>query len=145
MALYTCDVNSKVPRSGVGQRDGVSAPPRKQVETLQKQTLPQHHPQGRAMIRSKKITDSARGEDCTLQIVGICNGNPETVVFCHFPDDSHGMGIKSDDISGGYGCSSCHQALDQHKLRREDRDWYMRRSQTRTLRKLIEKGVVIIK
>lgn len=99
------------------------------------------------MIRSKKITQSAKGENCTLQIVGVCNGDPETVVFCHFPDESHGMGIKADDISGGYGCSECHAVIDRRRalaLSRQEFDWYMRRSQTRTLRRLIEKGVIKI-
>lgn len=53
------------------------------------------------MIRSKKITQSAKGESCTLQIAGFCHGDTDSVVFCHFPDESHGMGIKSDDICGG--------------------------------------------
>lgn len=96
------------------------------------------------MIRSKKITNAARGEQCTLQIVGVCNGNPETVVFCHFPDESHGISLKSDDLSGGFGCFACHQAIDLHKVEEEDREWYMRRSQTRTMRRLVERGVVKI-
>jgi len=100
------------------------------------------------MIRSKKITEAARGQDCTLNIVGVCNHNPATVVLCHFPDETHGMGQKSCDLSAGFGCSSCHDAIDGRMTGEvvEDmlasRDWYLRRSQTRTMRKLIEMGVV---
>lgn len=100
------------------------------------------------MIRSKKITDAARGQDCTLNILGACNHNPETTVFCHFPDETHGMGLKASDLSGGFGCSGCHDAIDG-RARSEEflgrRDWYMRRSQTRTMEKLFEMGVVKIK
>ena len=99
-------------------------------------------------IVSKKIRNSARGEDCTFQIVGVCNYNPETVVFCHLPDESNGMGKKSDDISGAYGCSNCHDAIDGRVYSvelEENKDWYFRRGQTRTLRRLIDKDVVVIR
>lgn len=97
-------------------------------------------------IRSKKIRESARGETCTLQIPGVCNGDPETTVFCHFPDETNGMGTKSCDLSGGYGCSSCHDLIDRRTHVRgfapEEREFFMRRAQTRTMRRLIEKGVI---
>jgi len=97
------------------------------------------------MIRSKKITEAARDQDCTLNILGACNYDPATVVFCHFPDESHGMSRKSDDVSGGFGCSACHSVVDgavKSPEFAERRDWYLRRAQTRTLRKLFEMKVV---
>jgi len=65
-----------------------------------------------------KITESARGQDCLIRVPGICNHNPETVVFCHAP--GAGMGRKSVFKSpdgkkvdyGSYGCSACHDAVD---------------------------------
>ena len=99
------------------------------------------------MIRSKKITNAARGQDCTLEILGWCNRNPETVVFCHFPDESHGMGIKASDASGGFGCSDCHDVVDRRVPCPEFQnrsEWYLRRSQTRTVEKLLEMGVLKI-
>lgn len=96
-------------------------------------------------IISKKLRDSANGEDCTFQIPGVCNHYSATTVLCHLPDESHGMGRKSDDISSAYGCSACHSAIDgREKAQFEpgEKEWYMRRAQTRTLRKLIEKGIV---
>jgi len=98
------------------------------------------------MIRSKKITNAARGEQCTLQIAGVCNGNPETTVFCHFPHESHGMGIKATDLSGGFSCFNCHSQIDRRTgtMGKEEREWYMRRSQTRTMERLFEKGVIKI-
>ena len=100
-----------------------------------------------AMIRSKKITSAARGQECTLNIAGWCNYNPLTVVFCHFPDESHGMAMKSSDLSGGFGCCSCHDAVDG-RVRCDEftnhRDWYLRRSQTRTMSALVDLGVIKI-
>jgi len=96
-------------------------------------------------MRSNAIRKSARGETCTFQIVGVCNHNPETTVLCHLPDESHGMGLKADDIASAYGCSACHDAIDgraSNPWAQGEREWYMRRAMTRTLRRLIEKGVV---
>lgn len=93
------------------------------------------------------IRKAARGEECTLNIAGVCNYNPETVVLCHFPSEGHGMGLKSSDLSAGIGCSACHDAIDSRVnvgLSREEKEFYMRRSQTRTLLRLIERGIVRI-
>lgn len=86
-------------------------------------------------------------EECTFNIVGVCNYNPETTVLCHLPDESNGMGKKSDDISAAYGCSSCHDVIDKRRIPsyEYDLDWYMRRAMVRTWRKLIEKGLIIVK
>ena len=106
-------------------------------------------------IESKKIRDSARGEACSMQIAGICNFNPESTVFAHLPDESNGMGKKSDDISGCFSCDSCHSAVDGRKQAnwgvdawcefQNHKEFYMRRAMVRTWRRLIEMGVVVIK
>jgi hypothetical protein len=101
-------------------------------------------------IESRKIRESARGEDCTLNILGACNYNPETTVLAHLPDESHGMGRKSDDLSACFACSACHDVADGRALwpiNGQDsesrlKDWYYRRAQTRTWRRLIEMGVI---
>jgi len=96
-------------------------------------------------IKSRKLKQSAKGEECTFNIVGVCNYNEETVVLCHLPDESKGMGKKSDDISSAYGCYSCHDAIDGRKASSEyaeHSEWYMRRAQTRTLRRFVEQGLV---
>lgn len=61
---------------------------------------------------SKKITDSARDEDCTVRIPGVCNFNRETTVFAHIPGIrfGHGVGIKTK--LGAYACSCCHDVID---------------------------------
>lgn len=70
----------------------------------------------RPRIVMKKITDSARGEACTLNFQG-CQGRHPSVVFCHSPYNFHGKGTgqKAHDIFGCYGCKSCHDLLDGRK------------------------------
>lgn len=99
-------------------------------------------------IRSKKIRESARGETCTLRISGVCNHNPETVVFCHINDGSKGMGRKPDDLSGVYACSSCHDMIDGR--RPMEIDWHelpkiLFRGLIETQRRLHAKGILILK
>jgi hypothetical protein len=99
-------------------------------------------------MRSNALRESARGEVCTLQIVGLCNGDTETTVLAHLPDESGGMGKKSDDISVCYSCSSCHDAIDRRFKSAElesDREWYLRRAMVRTWRRWIEIGLVTVK
>ena len=63
-------------------------------------------------VISKKLRDSARGQECTLRIPEICNGNPETTVLCHLPCNMAGFGMKSPDNMAVFGCSSCHDVID---------------------------------
>lgn len=65
-------------------------------------------------IRSKAIKQSAKGEQCTLRIPGICNGNPETTVFAHLPGNK-GTGTKNHDLFGVFACSDCHDWMDGRK------------------------------
>ena len=62
--------------------------------------------------RSKKITKSVQGQDCTLRLPDICNFNPETTIFAHI-GTNRGMGIKCADYFGVYSCSSCHDEIDR--------------------------------
>ena len=101
-------------------------------------------------IESKHIRNAAQGEQCTLGIIGVCNGNPETTVLAHLPDESHGMGRKSDDISAAFCCGACHDVLDGRvpwpdRFEESYREWYQRRAMVRTWRRLVELGVVTIK
>lgn len=61
-----------------------------------------------------KITESAKGESCTVRLPGVCNHNNDTVVFAHINSVrlGHGIGIKNKDIHGAYACSSCHDWID---------------------------------
>mgnify|MGYP001627830950 CR=1 FL=1 len=100
-------------------------------------------------IRSKKIRDAARGQACTLQIVGVCSGDWSTTVLAHLPDESHGISRKSDDLSSCFACDACHSVIDGRAkwpvMEREYSDWYLRRAQMRTWRVLVDLEVVTIK
>jgi hypothetical protein len=60
------------------------------------------------------IRRAARGQDCQLQILGVCNGDSTTTVLCHSNRlaDGKGMGLKAPDTEACFGCSSCHEILD---------------------------------
>ena len=102
------------------------------------------------MIRSNKIRKSAKGEDCTLNVPGYCNFNPETVVWCHSPfmEHGHGVGLKAHDTDGCYGCSGCHFWLDTDSKRlgvpKHERELTYYRGHSRSMRRLIEKGIVVL-
>lgn len=96
-------------------------------------------------IKSKKITNSAKGEDCTLRIAGVCNFNPETTVFAHM--NGGGMGTKHNDIHGCYACSDCHDWLDggwimSNLMDGAEVECEFLRAMIETQNKLIEKGLV---
>lgn len=94
-------------------------------------------------FRSKKLTDSARNQDCTICIYGVCNKNPEATVWCHSNQTIHGkgMGIKAHDCFGAFGCSSCHAEIDQGRnLTRDEKLNYMDMARDRTLLKLWQQG-----
>ena len=98
-------------------------------------------------MKSKKLRDSARGEECSFQIAGVCNGNPETTVLCHIPTkDTGGMGMKPDDATNSaFGCSSCHDAIDGRTDSleyRANRWFYNFRAIGRTQRRWIALGLL---
>jgi hypothetical protein len=66
------------------------------------------------MIRSQIVIDTAQGAPCSVRFPGICNGNPETTVWCHLNGARFGKGamLKAHDILGFHGCSSCHAYYD---------------------------------
>ena len=100
-------------------------------------------------IHSKKIRDAARNQPCTLQIVGVCNGDWSTTVLAHLPDESHGIARKADDLSACFACDACHSVIDGRAkwpvFERDHKDWYLRRAQMRTWRELFALGVITIK
>ena len=92
------------------------------------------------MIRSKKIKDSARGEDCALRVSDYCQDG-ETVIFAHLNTVYRGVGIKSPDLFGCYCCHACHLLLDASKVSCEDQ----LRALIETQVKLYQKGLIQVK
>ena len=93
-----------------------------------------------------KLRKEARGRECMVRLIGICNHNPETTVLAHIrmPGIS-GIGIKADDLLGAWACSSCHDAIDRRSHTDLDRD-YVRlahlEGMARTITILRKEGIV---
>lgn len=95
-------------------------------------------------IVSTKLRNSAKGQPCSFQIPGVCNHNQETTVLCHAPSDVKGMGNKSDDFHAAFGCASCHEALDQHRLEKWEEYFFWLRGIQRTQAYWQSKGLLMV-
>jgi hypothetical protein len=108
-------------------------------------TVPRQKVQGR---KSQDIRDSARGEECTVRIAGVCRGGTEHTIWSHAPLGAAGKGrsIKSLDLAGAYCCTACDAALDQAQrppgMTREQvlLDWFF--GHMRSLVRLAQKGLL---
>lgn len=64
-------------------------------------------------IVSEKIRQSARGQDCTVRLPGVCNFDSTTTVLAHLRMAGiTGGSLKAPDLHGAYACSSCHDQID---------------------------------
>ena len=99
--------------------------------------------------KSQAIRDSARGEDCTVRIVGACMHDPEATIWSHAPLGAAGKGrsIKALDICGAYACTACDAVIDGQRhlppgATRESvlADWML--GHMRSLVRLRQKGLV---
>jgi hypothetical protein len=79
-----------------------------------------------------------------FQIPGTCNGDTATTVLCHLPSEIKGLSSKSDDFHAAFGCSNCHEVIDNHRLSREESLYYSMRALQRTMRNWVTRGLVII-
>lgn len=95
-------------------------------------------------IISTKLRNSARGQACTFQIPDVCNHSPETTVLCHIRDHAKGLGNKANDWSAAFGCSACHDAIDQRRMSKEDELFFSLRAMQRTQAHWIAKGLIVI-
>ena len=95
-------------------------------------------------IKSQALRDSAKGQPCTFEILGVCNHDPETTVLCHIRDESKALGKKANDWSGAFGCSACHEAIDQHKLSAFQKLWYSHRALQRTITIWRDMGLLLV-
>lgn len=98
----------------------------------------------RQEYRNRKILDAARGEDCLLQIPGVCNNDTSTVIAAHsnFGEDGKGASQKADDIFVAFSCFRCHQWLDESHASIDEKYYLFNRGFKRTLRRLLDKWVL---
>jgi hypothetical protein len=91
------------------------------------------------------LRESARGEDCTLNIAGVCTYNVDTTVLAHLRFAGFGgIGKKPDDLCGVFACHRCHDTLDARaeSLSREDWLFYALRGLARTHMRMAERGLI---
>ena len=97
------------------------------------------------MWRSRKYLDAVAGLRRCLVQSPACRLNPDdpTVVAAHSDqgEDGKGKGIKADDSMVAAACYDCHNWL-AGPAPRFDRNFYMDRGIKRTVRAMIEKGVL---
>jgi hypothetical protein len=113
----------------------------KQLESTQAAKVP-------GKVR-QAIRDSAKGEECTVRITGVCNSDAATTVWSHYPlnDGGKGMGTKSLDLVGCYCCSACHDVADRRVKPPAGvtydavlLDWF--KGMARSLVRLAQKGLI---
>ncbi len=96
-------------------------------------------------LKSKKLRNSAKGQECQVRLPGLCNYNPETVVLAHVGKGS-GMGQKADDIHAAFCCSACHDILDKRQytplLSYEEIENYAWHGVQRTQKIWLEMGLI---
>ena len=95
---------------------------------------------GKRRREQAPITKLAKGQPCEIRLVGICNGNEETTVPCHYRlAGQSGMGFIPPVFMVAWGCSSCHAYVDSH----HDTDTRLAHAEAvfRTLGKLKKMGV----
>lgn len=93
---------------------------------------------------SNKLRASAKGAPCMFQIPGVCNGDPETTVLAHIRDGHKGLGNKANDYSAAFGCSACHDTIDNHRLEREEELSYSLRALQRTMDYWVKAGLIVV-
>lgn len=88
------------------------------VDAVQRETRTRK-PMKSSRPKMTPIRKAARGQDCTLQLLGVCNGDASTVVLCHSNSlaAGKGMGLKAPDTAACFGCSACHDVLDGRRPR----------------------------
>lgn len=102
-------------------------------------------------IASRKYLDGAKGETCKLRIVGVCQGDRETVVACHVRDRHTGRSIKASDVSVIDGCQACHDVFDLRAkkpngahMNTEEWLFYALRGLQETIENRIERGLLFV-
>ncbi len=59
------------------------------------------------------LRNEARGRECRIRLVGICNHDPETTSLAHLRMAGiTGVGMKAPDLLGAWACSECARATE---------------------------------
>lgn len=65
-------------------------------------------------MKTSKIRQAARGQDCLVRIPGVCRFDPEYTIWSHYRGlaGGKGAGIKSLDVAGALCCVWCDAVYD---------------------------------
>ena len=78
-------------------------------------------PMKKRRCKTTPARKAAKDKPCMIRIPGVCNGNPETTVLCHYRlGNYNGAGLKPDDSMAAWGCSDCHSMVDGRTKRPDD-------------------------
>jgi hypothetical protein len=117
-----------------------------------RRVAPYTPPRDPAVAQGNKIRDSARGEACTVRLIGVCSFDPERTIWSHarwgaqLCDAGRGMATKALDLCGAYACTDCDAVYDGQRaaphLTREqiDLDWCL--GHFRSIGRLSLKGLL---
>lgn len=101
----------------------------------------------RTEYRNPKLLKAANGQECSVQVPGVCIGGTETTVPAHSPfgEDGKGAGQKADDCFTADACMACHDYIDGrggYNATEEDKQFYFHRGLKRTLRNRLDRGIL---
>lgn len=97
-------------------------------------------------FHSKAVRDNAQGQECTLQIPGVCSHDPEQTVHCHIRIAGfNGVGQKPSDFMGCHACQPCHDALDGRDPNKKPSGHEIMRAVFWTQHRLFEAGLLTMK
>ena len=84
------------------------------IDSVHKDRPRKKRPKALRPKAATKLRKAAAQQDCKMQLPGICNFNPETVVAAHIrAPGMAGIGQKPHDILTVHACSSCHDEMDR--------------------------------
>jgi len=92
---------------------------------------------------NEKLTRTAKGTPCQLQVPNVCNRDDATSVWAHSNLSRHGRGKdhKSHDCFGVIACGACHYWLDFSAFAtRAEKEEAFERGRDRTLLYLFRSG-----
>ena len=97
-------------------------------------------------VRHYNLRKLAKDQPCLIRVPGYCIGGGETTVLCHVRMIGlSGMGLKSPDILGAFGCSACHSVCDgqsKSNFSASERRTMLLEGMARTLIWFVERGYV---
>ena len=88
------------------------------------------------------LRKAAKGKRCEMQLVGVCNDDPETTVLAHIRRGNPGVGRKPHDLCAVRACFECHREIDLQVRRVPLMDLHILAGLMRTWVAHVEEGLI---